>query len=72
MGRLGGKNNGEKIIESLDRKTARQHDTKTLRRSIMYISEILQYLIWPGFILLAWILVKFVLSAYEKKFPEEE
>jgi len=38
----------------------------------MYISEILQYLIWPGFILLAWILVKFVLSAYEKKYPEEE
>jgi hypothetical protein len=42
------------------------------RPNNMYISEILQYLIWPGFILLAWISVKFVLSAYEKKYPEED
>jgi len=38
----------------------------------MYISEILQYLIWPGFILLSWFVVRIVLSAYEKKFPEKE
>jgi hypothetical protein len=50
----------------------KQLDKKTLRQSIMYISEILQYLIWPAFIFLAWISVKFVLSAYEKKFPEKE
>jgi hypothetical protein len=38
----------------------------------MYISGILEYLIWPGFILLAWFCVKFALAAYEKKFSEEE
>jgi hypothetical protein len=38
----------------------------------MYISEIFEYLIWPGFILIAWLSVKFALSAYEKKFPEQE
>jgi hypothetical protein len=38
----------------------------------MYISEILQYLIWPGFILLSWFVVRIALSAYEKKFPEKE
>jgi len=38
----------------------------------MYISEIIQYLIWPGFIFLAWIAVKLVLAFYEKKFPEKE
>jgi hypothetical protein len=38
----------------------------------MYISEILQYLIWPGFIILSWYAVKYALSGYEKKFPEDE
>jgi hypothetical protein len=38
----------------------------------MYISGILEYLIWPGFILIAWLIVKFALSAYEKKFSEKE
>jgi arginine exporter protein ArgO len=38
----------------------------------MYISEILEYLIWPGFIVLAWYGVKIALTAYEKKFPEKE
>jgi hypothetical protein len=38
----------------------------------MYISEILEYLIWPAFILLSWFLVKYALSVYEKKFPDEE
>ena len=38
----------------------------------MYISEILQYLIWPGFIILSWFTIKFALSVYEKKFPEKE
>jgi hypothetical protein len=31
----------------------------------MYISEILKYLIWPGFILVSWFAVKFALSLYE-------
>jgi len=35
----------------------------------MYISQILQYLIWPAFILLSWYAVKYALTAYEKKFP---
>jgi hypothetical protein len=38
----------------------------------MYISEILQYLIWPGFIVLSWFAIKYALSVYEKKFPEKE
>jgi hypothetical protein len=38
----------------------------------MYISEIIEYLIWPVFILISWFLVKYALSVYEKKFPEEE
>jgi hypothetical protein len=38
----------------------------------MYISEILEYLIWPGFILLAWVTIQFALSVYEKRFPEKE
>jgi len=38
----------------------------------MYISQILQYLIWPAFILLSWVVIKYALSAYEKKFPEKQ
>jgi hypothetical protein len=38
----------------------------------MYIGGILEYLIWPGFILIAWLCVKFALSVYEKKFSGEE
>jgi len=38
----------------------------------MYLTEILQYLIWPCFIILSWFSVKFALSVYEKKFPEKE
>ncbi len=37
----------------------------------MYISEILEYLIWPVFILISWFSIKYALSVYEKKFPEE-
>jgi len=36
----------------------------------MYITELLEYLIWPAFIFLSWITVKFALSVYDKKFPE--
>jgi hypothetical protein len=32
----------------------------------------LEYLIWPAFITLAWFSIKFGLSVYEKKFPDEE
>jgi hypothetical protein len=44
---------------------------RTKRHTNMYISEILQYLIWPGFIILNWFVIKFTLAAYEKKFPEK-
>jgi len=37
----------------------------------MYISEILEYLIWPAFILVSWFIIWFALSAYEKRFPEK-
>lgn len=35
----------------------------------MYISQILQYLIWPAFIFLCWFVIKYALSVYDKKFP---
>jgi hypothetical protein len=38
----------------------------------MYISQILEYLIWPGFILIAWLTIKVALTAYEKKFQGKE
>jgi len=38
----------------------------------MYISAILEYLIWPAFILISWLVIKYSLSAFEKKFPEKE
>jgi hypothetical protein len=37
----------------------------------MYITGILQYLIWPAFILLSWFAVRLALNLYEKKFPGE-
>jgi hypothetical protein len=37
----------------------------------MYIGEILEYLIWPAFILVSWFVIWFALSAYEKKFSEK-
>jgi hypothetical protein len=38
----------------------------------MYITEFLEYLIWPAFILISWFMVKFALSLYDKSFPEKE
>ena len=38
----------------------------------MYIIGILEYLIWPAFILIAWFAVKLALSAYDRKFPGQE
>jgi len=38
----------------------------------MYIAQILEYLIWPAFIILSWLTIKFALSVYEKKFGEKE
>jgi hypothetical protein len=45
---------------------------EALNLTNMYISEILEYLIWPAFILIAWFTIKLALSAWEKKFPERE
>ena len=38
----------------------------------MYITEILTYLIWPVFIVISWFSVRFVLSQYDKKYPEKD
>jgi hypothetical protein len=38
----------------------------------MYVNQILEYLIWPGVIILSWFAIKYALSYYEKKFPEKE
>jgi len=38
----------------------------------MYIKEILEYLIWPAFIIISWLVIKVSLAAYEKKFPQKE
>lgn len=35
----------------------------------MYISELIQYLLWPAFIIVAWFIIKASLLWYEKKFP---
>jgi hypothetical protein len=37
----------------------------------MYLNSIIQYLIWPAFILLSWYAIRLALAIYEKKFPEE-
>jgi hypothetical protein len=38
----------------------------------MYTAGIIEYLIWPAFILIVWFIVRFALAAYEKKFPGKE
>ena len=38
----------------------------------MYISEIIQYLIWPLLIIVSWFAVKTGLKLYERKFPSKE
>ncbi len=38
----------------------------------MYISAILQYLIWPVFILVNWLVINLALRYYEKKFAGRE
>lgn len=38
----------------------------------MYISGVIQYLIWPAFIIVAWVIIKAGLSYYEKKFPAKD
>jgi len=37
----------------------------------MYLSGILNYLIWPAFIIVSWLAIKAGLKYYEKKFPPE-
>jgi hypothetical protein len=36
----------------------------------MYISGIIQYLIWPLFIFVAWLIIRAALRYYETRFPE--
>jgi len=36
----------------------------------MYISGLVQYLIWPVFIIASWFIIRAGLKIYEKKFPE--
>ena len=38
----------------------------------MYISGIIQYLIWPAFIIASLFIIKAGLKIYEKKFPEDD
>lgn len=35
----------------------------------MYLTGILQYLLWPAFIIISWFIIKAGLKLYEKKFP---
>jgi len=35
----------------------------------MYIQGILNYLIWPLFIIVSWYIISYALKVYEKKFP---
>jgi hypothetical protein len=38
----------------------------------MYLTQFLQYLIWPVFILISLYAVRYALSVYEKMFPGED
>jgi len=38
----------------------------------MYISQILQYLLWPALIIITWFAINFALSYYERKFSRKE
>jgi hypothetical protein len=38
----------------------------------MYITGILQYLIWPAFIIVSWFIIKAGVNYYEKRFPVKE
>jgi len=38
----------------------------------MYISEILQYLLWPLLIAVSWFAIHFAIKQYEKKYPAKE
>jgi hypothetical protein len=38
----------------------------------MYITEILQYLLWPALIAVTWFAVRFALSRFEKRFSGKE
>jgi hypothetical protein len=38
----------------------------------MYITGILQYLIWPVFIIAGWFIINAGLEYYEKKFPSAD
>lgn len=40
--------------------------------SVMYIKEIIAYLMWPALIFITWVLIKFVLSIYEKSRQESK
>ena len=35
----------------------------------MYLTGILQYFIWPAFIIVSWFIIKAGLKLYEKRFP---
>jgi hypothetical protein len=38
----------------------------------MYINEILNYLMWPGLIIVTWYLIRLLLPIFEKKFAKKE
>jgi len=38
----------------------------------MYITGILQYLIWPAFIIISWFIIKAGVKYYEMKFPVKD
>jgi heme/copper-type cytochrome/quinol oxidase subunit 2 len=45
--------------------------TNLINNIIMYLYGILNYLIWPVFIIVSWFAVKAGLKYYEKKHPPE-
>lgn len=38
----------------------------------MYLPSVLEYLLWPAFMIICWFAVKAALMKYEQKFPENE
>jgi hypothetical protein len=48
------------------------NNNKKIKLQNMYLNGILQYLIWPAFIIICWFIIKAGLKLYGKKFPAEK
>jgi len=40
-----------------------------IKQEIMYLNQLMIYLLWPAFIIVAWFIVRAAVVFYEKKLP---